>query len=185
MLTRAAGQGIPVPVRFGGGGAPEHLLLLRFGPVEQDGSVRGYLLADVRGTRVAVRNAVVWDPLLECFAWGDQAGVDRLAAQLDPPSAALGFAGRGAAEVVRVVDVVAGLLSPGFILVGGVLGVLAAYLVYYPLWITLAGWAFWYVILPGGAIAVACLVVREARLRRLRAGLFEAAYAALGLQGPV
>lgn len=111
--------------------------------------------------------------------------MDRLAAQLDPLSAALGFAGRGAAEVVRVAaDVIAGLLSPGFILVGGIVGVLAAYLVYYFLWITPAGWAFWYVILPGVAIAVPCLVVLEARLRRLCAGLFEAAYAALRPQGP-
>ncbi len=83
-----------------------------------------------------------------------------------------------------VVEVIAGLLSPGFILVGGIVGVLAAYLVYYLLWVTLAGWAFWYVVLPGVAIAVACLVVLEARLRRLRASLFEAAYAAIGLQGP-
>ena len=49
---------------------------------------------------------------------------------------------------------------------------------------TLANWAFWYVILPGVAIAVACLVVLEARLRRLRASLFEAAYTALRSEGP-
>ncbi len=111
--------------------------------------------------------------------------MDRLAAQLDPLSAALGLAGRGVSEVVRVVmHAIAGLLSPSFILVGGIVGVLAAYLVYYLLWITLAGWAFWYVILPGIAIAVACLVVLKARLKCLRASLFEAAYTAPGTQGP-
>lgn len=106
-------------------------------------------------------------------------------AQLDPLSAVLGRAGRGVAEVLRVVvNVVAGLLSPGFILVGGIVDILAAYLVYHTLRVTLAGWVFWYVILPGVAIVVACLVVLEAQLTRLRAGLFEAAYTALGLQGP-
>lgn len=39
-------------------------------------------------------------------------------------------------------------------------------------------------ILPGVASAVAYLVLLEAQLRRLRAGLFEAAYTALRLQGP-
>lgn len=111
--------------------------------------------------------------------------MDRLAAQLDPLSAVLVLAGRGVAELVRmVVDVVAGLLSPGFILVGGIVGVLAAYLVYYLLWITLAGRAFWYVTLPGVASAVACLLVLKACLKCLRASLFEAAYTAPGTQEP-
>lgn len=52
MLTRAASQSIPVPVRFGCEGAPEHQSLLRFGPMEPDGSVR---------------DAILWDPLLERF----------------------------------------------------------------------------------------------------------------------
>jgi hypothetical protein len=76
MLTHAAGRSVAVPVRFGGDGSPEHGLLLRFGPLEPDGSVQGHLLADVCGTRVAVRGAVLWDPLLERFTWGDRDGVD-------------------------------------------------------------------------------------------------------------
>jgi len=185
MLTRAASQGVPVQVRFGGEASPEHRLLLRFGPVEPDGSVQGHLLADVRGGRVIVRNAIWWDPLLEGFAWGDQAGVDRLAEQLDPLSAVLGFAARGLAEVLRVVVAfMAALLSPGFILIGGIMGVLMAYALYYLVWITLTGWAFWYVLLPGAAAITVCLVVRETRLTRLRTGLFDAACTALIRQGP-
>lgn len=76
MLTRAAGRSVAVPVRFAGDGSPEHDLLLRFGPLEPDGSIQGHLLADVRGTRVAVRGAVLWDPLLERFTWGDRDAVD-------------------------------------------------------------------------------------------------------------
>lgn len=111
--------------------------------------------------------------------------MDRLAAQLDPLSAVLGLAGRGVAELVRVVvHMIAGLLSSGLIPIGGFVGVLAAYLVYYLLWITLAGWAFWYVILPGVASAVACLVVLKAWLKCLHASLFEAAYTAPGTQEP-
>lgn len=56
MLTRAASQSIPMPVRFGDEDAPQHQSLLRFGPVKPDGSVRC---------------AVVWDPLLERFVWGN------------------------------------------------------------------------------------------------------------------
>ncbi|MGI4941227.1 MAG: hypothetical protein ACRYHQ_11835 [Janthinobacterium lividum] len=169
MLTRAAGQSIPVPVpvRFGGEGAPEHQLLLRSGPIEPDGPLRC---------------AVVWDPLLQRFVWGIQVGVDRLAVQLDPLSTVFGRAGRGVSEVFRVV--VAGLLSPGFILAGGIVDILAACLIYHTLRVMLAGRASWYVILPGVASAVACLVVFEAPRRRLRAGRFEAAYSAIGVQGP-
>lgn len=117
MLTRAASQGIPVLARFGGEGAPEHQSLLRFGPIEPDGSVRC---------------AVVWDPLLERFVWADQVGVDRLAAQLDLLSAVLGRAGRDVSEVFRVVvNVAAGLLLPGCILIGVVVDIVAAYPIYH------------------------------------------------------
>lgn len=81
MLTCAASQSIPTPVRFGGEVGPEHQVFLRFGLMKPDGSVRG---------------AVVWDPLLECSVKGDQAGAGRLAAQLDSLSAVLGRAGRSA-----------------------------------------------------------------------------------------
>ncbi len=67
VLTRAASQSIPMLVRFSDEGAPEHQLLLRVGLVEPGGVVQNHLFADVRGTRVAVRGAVVWDPLLERF----------------------------------------------------------------------------------------------------------------------
>ncbi len=56
-----------MPGPFCGEVAPEHQLLLRFGPMEPDGSVQGHLFADVGGMRVVVRGAVVWDPLLERF----------------------------------------------------------------------------------------------------------------------
>jgi hypothetical protein len=184
MLTRVAGRDVPLLVRFGGEGSPRHDLLLRFGPIEQDGSVRGHLLAEIGGEMTVVRNALVWDPVLRGFALGDDHALDRLADRLDPASFALGLAGRTAEEIVKLVSgLLEGLLSPGFILIGGIGTVIIGFCLYYFFWFVLAGWAFWHVILPGGAVFVTCSVVRQGRISRLRTTLLEIAQVSLGPAG--
>ena len=171
----------PVPVRFGGDTSPEHGLLLRFGPLDPDGIVRGHVLAQVGEGWDLARDAIAWDPALRCFAIWNNDELERLAERLDPVSAALGVAGRVASGIVKaVVGVLSAMLSPGVIVVGGVGLVLFMVVAYYVLWLTLAQWALFWVILPGGGAVFACAVVRDARLGRLRAAVLQAAHASLG-----
>ncbi len=120
-LRWIADVNVTVPVPFGNEASVEHRLLLRFGPLELDGSVRGHVLGEGGGTLVVARDAIVWDPVLRGFATGDHAALERLAERLDPMSAVLGVAGRGVLEIVRLVSaVLSSTLSPNVVLVGGV-----------------------------------------------------------------
>ena len=160
-------------------------LLLRFGPVEQDGSVRGHLLAEIGGKVAVVRDALVWDPVLQGFALGDKHALDRLADRLDPLSGVLGLAGGAAEATITVVaGLLEGMLSPGFILIGGIGTIIIGLYVYYMIWVILCGWALWHVILPGGVAFVTCGVARQVRVGKLHAGLLTAAQASLEPAGP-
>ena len=64
QLTLLPGRDVAVPVRFGGDASPQHGLVLRFGPMEYDGTVPGHLIAMVGQEHMAARRAVVWDPVL-------------------------------------------------------------------------------------------------------------------------
>ena len=68
QLALLPGRDVAVPVRFGGDASPQHGLVLRFGPMEQDGTVPGHLIASVGQEHLAARRAVVWDPVLLAFA---------------------------------------------------------------------------------------------------------------------
>lgn len=173
---------VAVPVRFGNEASVEHRLLLRFGPLEWNGSVRGHVLAEAGGALVVARDAIVWDPVLHGFAIGDQAALESLAERLDPTSAVLGVAGRGVLEIVRLVsDILSSALSPNVILVGGVGALLLGVLVYYWLWSLAFTWAVCWVILPGLVAAGVTLAVREARLNRLFTELLRTAHASLSV----
>lgn len=129
-LRRIADIDVAVPVRFGNETSVEHRLLLRFGPLEWDGSVRGHVLAESGGALVVARDAIVWDPVLRGFAIGDRAALERLAERLDPISAVLGVTGRGVLEIVRLVSgALSSALSPNVVLVGGVGALLLGVLV--------------------------------------------------------
>lgn len=78
-------------------------------------------------------------------------------------------------------SVLAAMLSPGVVVVGGVGPALFMVLAYYVLWLTLVRWALFWVILPDGAAVFACAAVCNARLGRLRAAVLQAAHASLGL----
>ena len=70
QLALLSGTDVAVPVRFGGDASPQHGLVLRFGPMEHDGTVPGHLIASVGQEHLAARRAVVWDPVLLAFVWG-------------------------------------------------------------------------------------------------------------------
>lgn len=179
-LRRIADLDVTVPVRFGNEASVEHRLLLRFGPLERDGSVRGHVLAETSGTWVVARDAIVWDPVLRGFAIGDQAALEKLAGQLDPTSAVLGVMGHGVLEIVRLVSgVLSSALSPNVVLVGGVGALLFGVFVYYWLWSLAFTWAACWVILPGLVAAGVTLAIREARLNKLYTEVLRAANASL------
>ncbi len=180
-LRRIADIDVAVPVRFGSETSVEHRLLLRFGPLERDGSVRGHVLAQVGGTWVVARDAIVWDPVLRGFAIGDQAALEKLAGQLDPTSAVLGGVGHGVLDIVQLVSgVLVSALSPNVMLVGSVGALLLGVFVYYWLWSVAFTWAVCWVILPGFVATGVTLAVRDARLNKLYTELLRAADASLG-----
>lgn len=180
QLALLPGKDVAVPVRFGGGASPHHGLVLRFGPAEHDGTVPGHLIARVGQEHLAARRAVVWDPVLRSFAWGNQHDAECIAERLDPVAALAGLAARGLAGTCKAaVDFVEDMLRPQFILIGGIGTIVAGYLLYYWLWMVLAKMLLLWLVLPGVAVAVACSYFHSKRMERLHAALFQAAYHAL------
>lgn len=180
QLTLLPGRDVAVPVRFGGGASPQHGLVLRFGPMEHDGTVPGHLIARVGQEHLAARRAVVWDPVLRSFAWGNQYDAERIAERLDPTAALAGLAARGVAGICKTaLGFLDGMLQPGFILAGGIGTVVVGYLLYYWLWMVLAKTLFLWLFLPGAVLAIACSCVHHQRMQRLRMALFQAAWHAL------
>ena len=87
QLAHIAGRDVTVPVRFGRMSSPEHVLLLRFGDVQHDGSLAGHLIAHPHSEPDVARDAMVWDPVLRQFSLGSEAEIERLAGHLDPSRA--------------------------------------------------------------------------------------------------
>ena len=180
MLTRIAGRDVALPVRFGGETSPRHELLLRFGPIEQDGCVRGHLLAEIRGKVTVARDAVLWDPVLRTFALGNEHAVNELADSLDPISGMLGLAGNVIGEITTVIaSFFEGAMSPGFILIGGIGTIIFTVYLYYMVWAILFGWALWHVFLPSGVAFITCFAIRHVRVSKLHTSLLEAAQESL------
>jgi len=180
QLALLPGTDVAVPVRFGGDASPQHGLMLRFGPIEYDGTVPGHLIAMVGQEHMAARRAVVWDPVLRSVAWGNQYDAERIAERLDPVAALAGLAARGMAGTCKAaVDLVEDMLRPQFILIGGIGTIVAGYLLYYWLWMVLAKTLLLWLILPGVAVAVACSYFHSKRMERLHTALFQAAWHAL------
>lgn len=180
QLALLPGQDVAVPVRFGGGASPQHGLLLRFGPVEHDGTVPGHLIAQAGQDLLAARRAVVWDPVLRSFAWANQHDAERIAERLDPTAALAGLAARALAGTCKAtVEFVSDMLRPQFILIGGIGTVVGGYLLYYLLWVVLAKTLLLWLILPALALAIACSYVHHRRMERLSAAVFQAAWHAL------
>ena len=180
QLALLPGRDVAVPVRFGGGASPSHGLLLRFGPMEDDGTVPGHLIARIGQEHLAARRAIVWDPVLRSFGWANRDEAERLAERLDPLAALAGLVARSvAATGEAAMDILEGMLRPQFILVGGIGTIVVGYLVYYWLWMVLAKALFLWLILPGVAVAIACGCVHFQRMHRLHTALFQAAWHAL------
>jgi hypothetical protein len=79
-----------------------------------------------------VRDALLWDPVLRGFTLGDEHAVDRLVDRLDPISGMLGLAGSAAEGIIAVVaSLLEGMLSPGFILIGGIGTIIIGLYLYY------------------------------------------------------
>lgn len=180
MLTRVAGRDVALPVRFGGETSPQHELLLRFGPVEQDGGIRGHLLAEIDGKVTVARDAVLWDPVLRTFTLGDEHAVNRIADRLDPISGLLAVGGDVVGQIITgAASLFEGAMSPGVILIGGIGTIILTIYIYYMIWAILFGWALWHVFLPGGVAFVACFAIRHMRVSKLHTSLLEAAQESL------
>ena len=180
QLTLLPGKDVSVPVRFGGDASPQHGLMLRFGPMEQDGTVPGHLIAMVGQEHLAARRAIVWDPVLRSFGWVNRQDAERIAERLDPVAALAGVVVRGTTSMCQAaVTLLDGLLQPGFILIGGVGTILVGYLLYYSLWFLLAKTLLLLLLLPGLAVSIACSYIYSRRIQRLRTALFQAAWHAL------
>ncbi len=180
QLTLLPGRDVAVPVRFGGDASPQHGLVLRFGPMEHDGTVPGHLIARVGQEHLAARRAVVWDPVLLSFTWGNRHDAERIAERLDPTAALSGLAARGVAGTCKAaMELVQDMLRPQFILIGGIGTILGGYLLYYALWAFLAKTVFLWLVLPGLALAIACWYVHFQRMDRLSTAVFQAAWHAL------
>jgi hypothetical protein len=175
-----ANSEIAFPVRFGGYGATPHAMTLRFGPALYGEAPTGHLLTTVGTFRHVVHDAVVWDYAVRAFVLGDVAAIDQLAETLDLTASLFGGAGRFIAGTVdMVLDMLRSLLTPGFIVVGTLGGIIFVYVFYYILLAVLARWAFWWVVIPGLVTAGFCLGIRNARLCRLREAVLAAARAVL------
>ncbi len=149
-LTLLPGKDVAVPVRFGGEVSPQHSLVLRFGPTELDGTVAGHLVAQAGQDLLAARRVIVWDPVLRSFGWANRYEAERLVERLDPTAALAGVGARGVMGACQAaMTLLDGMLQPGFILIGGIGTILAAYLLYYSLWFLLAKALFLWLFLPG------------------------------------
>ncbi len=180
QLAVLPGQDVAVPVRFGGEASPQHGLVLRFGPMEHDGTVPGHLIARVGQDHLAARRAIVWDPVLRSFGWGNRYEAERIAERLDSVAALAGMVARGVAGTCEAaMNFMEEMLRPQFILIGGIGTIVIGYLLYYWLWVVLAKTLFLWLILPGLAVAIACSYVHSRRMERLRTALFQAAWHAL------
>ena len=180
QLALLPGQDVAVPVRFGGDASPQHSLLLRFGPMEHDGTVPGHLIATGRQGHLAARRTIVWDPVLRSFGWANRQEAERLVEELDPVSALAGMVARGVARTCEAaMTFLDGMLQPGFILIGGIGTILVGYLLYYSLWFLLAKTLLLWLFLPSLGVASACSYVHHQRMQRLRTALFQAAWHAL------
>jgi hypothetical protein len=175
-----ANSEIAFPVRFGGDGATVHAMTLRFGPALYGEAPTGHLLTNVGRYRHVVHDAVVYDHAVRAFVLGDVAAIDQLSETLDLTTSLFGGVGRFVAGTVDIVlNMLRGLLTPGFLVVGTVGGIIFFYVFYYMLLAVLAQWAFWWVVIPGLVTAGLCLGIRNARLCRLREAVLDAARAVL------
>ena len=171
---------VAFPVRFGGTRAVAHAMILRFGPALYGEPPSAHLFTDIGTSRHVVHDAVVWDHALRCFVVGDAAGLDKLAETLDLVASLCGGAGRLLESALRlVIDVLHGMLTPGFIVIGSLGGIVLFYGFYYILLAALAEWAFWWVVIPTVIALVVCHGIRNARLRRLHEAVLAAARSAL------
>lgn len=179
-LDAVAGREIAFSVRFGGEGANAQAMTLRFGPALYGDAPSGHLLTTIGAYRHVVHDAVVWDHAVLEFVLGDEAAIDQLAETLDLTASLFGGAGRfieGAVDIV--LDMLRGLLTPGFIVIGSIGAIIFFYVFYYLILDVLAHWAFWWVVIPGFVATALCFAIRNARLRRLREAVLSAARSAL------
>ena len=184
-LDPLEGCEVAFPVRFGGAGAENHAMRLRFGPAGYDGTVTGHLLCDIGKSRHVVHNAVVWDHALDDFVLGDVAALNRQAELLDLTTSLFGGTGRFLEGTVEIVlDLLRGLLTPGFFVIGGIGAVFLFYSFYYLVVAALAQWAFWWIVVPSLAGMAVCLGIHRARLSRLHDAVLAAARSALAASSP-
>ena len=78
-----------------------------------------------------------------------------------------------------VMDVLRGMLTPGFIVIGSLGAIVLFYGFYYILLAALAQWAFWWVVIPAAIGVAVCFGIRNARLRRLHEAVLAAARSAM------
>jgi hypothetical protein len=175
-----ANREVAFPVRFGGTRAAVHTMILRFGPALYGEAPAGHLLTTIGASRHVVHDAVVWDDALSCFVLGDAAGLDALAETLDVVASLCGGTGRLLESGMELlVDILRGLLTPGFIVIGSLGAIVLFYGFYYILLAALAQWAFWWVLIPAVVTVAVCFGIRNARLRRLHEAVLAAARSAL------
>ena len=77
-----------------------------------------------------------------------------------------------------------GLLTPGFLVIGGIGAVFLFYSFYYLLLAALAQWAFWGGVVPSLVGMAGCLGIHRARLSRLHDAVLAAARSALAASSP-
>jgi hypothetical protein len=184
-LDPLEGCEVAFSVRLGSTGAENHAMRLRFGPAGYDGTVTGHLLCDIGTSRHVVHDAVVWDHALDDFVLGDVAALNRLAELLDLTTSLFGGTGRFLEGTVEIVlDLLRGLLTPGFLVIGGIGAVFLFYSFYYLLLAALAQWAFWWVVVPSLVGLAVCLGIHRARLSRLHDAVLAAARSALAASSP-
>ena len=170
-------RAVRMPIRFGGPSSRQHDIVLRFGAMEQDGSVPGHLVARTPTGLIAARRAVVWDPLLHTFRSGNRYEVDDMFRQLDPMAGLCGSLSQGLLDKVGpVLGLMGEMLVPRFFVIGGVGAILIAYAFYYWLWFYLVNVLLLYVLLPGAALAIGAGVFHALRRQTLETATFQAAW---------
>ena len=178
-------QVVRMPTRFGGPSSRLHDIVLRFGSMEQDGTVPGHFVAQTSAGPIAARRAIMWDPLLQTFRSDNYFQVDEMFRQLDPMAAFCGSLSRGLlAKTGTVMGIMGEMLVPRFFVIGTVGSILIAYAAYYWLWFFLVNFLLLYVLLPGAALAIGAGIYHAVRRQPLETAMFQAAWAAYNQQNP-
>ena len=179
VVAALPGRWMSMPVQFGGRSSTVHDITLKFGPMRQDGSLSGHLVAQTPSGPVAARDVIAWDPLLQKFEVDNDFQVEQLFRRLNPLAAMCGSLCMGLSKKASwIVDVMGDLFVPRFFVVGGIGTILFAYAFHYWLWFFLVQFLLFYVILPGAAVAVAAGLFYHLRLQPLKKAMFQAAWRA-------